>query len=158
VVTRIARIFNTYGPRMHEDDGRVVSNFVLQALRGEPITIYGEGTQTRSFCYVSDLIEGFVRLMALGHDPGPVNLGNPRESTIRELAELVLALTAGKSQLRKEPLPIDDPTRRCPDIAKAKAVLDWEPRVPLEEGLRKTIEYMRKVVIERNPTQRPPGL
>jgi nucleoside-diphosphate-sugar epimerase len=96
--------------------------------------------------------------MALEHDPGPVNLGNPRESTIRELAELVLALTAGKSQLRKESLPIDDPTRRCPDIAKAKAVLDWEPRVPLEEGLRKTIEYMRKVVIERTPTQRPPGL
>jgi UDP-glucuronate decarboxylase len=156
VVTRIARIFNTYGPRMHEDDGRVVSNFVLQALRGEPITIYGEGSQTRSFCYVSDLIDGFIKLMALQHDPGPVNLGNPRESTIRELAELVLALTAGKSQLRKEPLPIDDPTRRCPDISKAKALLDWEPRVPLEEGLRKTIEYMREVVVATS-TQRPPA-
>src|SRR6185503_2448245 len=109
VQTRIARIFNTYGPRMHEDDGRVVSNFVLQALRNEPITIYGEGSQTRSFCYCSDLIEGFVRMMALNDDPGPVNLGNPRESTVRELANMVLRLTDSQSKLVVEPLPVDDP-------------------------------------------------
>jgi UDP-glucuronate decarboxylase len=146
VSARIARIFNTYGPRMHENDGRVVSNFVLQALRGEPITIYGDGQQTRSFCYVSDLIEGFIRLMALPEDPGPVNLGNPRESTIEELADLVLRMTGSKSALVREPLPIDDPTRRCPDITKAKRLLGWEPRVPLEEGLGQTIAYMAEVV------------
>jgi UDP-glucuronate decarboxylase len=146
VVTRIARIFNTYGPRMHEDDGRVVSNFVLQALRGEPITIYGNGEQTRSFCYASDLIEGFIRLIALEQDPGPVNLGNPRESTIRELAELVLRLTQSKSKLRLDPLPVDDPVRRCPDISRAKQLLAWEPRVSLEAGIAQTIEYMRTVV------------
>jgi UDP-glucuronate decarboxylase len=156
VITRIARIFNTYGPRMHEDDGRVVSNFVLQALRDEPITIYGNGEQTRSFCYVSDLIDGFIRLMALEQDPGPVNLGNPRESTILELAEIVLKLTGSRSELRREPLPVDDPTRRCPDITKAKALLGWQPQVPLEEGLRKTIEYMREIA--ERPTQRPPSL
>jgi UDP-glucuronate decarboxylase len=147
VATRIVRIFNTYGPRMHEDDGRVVSNFVLQALRDEPITIYGDGSQTRSFCYCSDLVEGFVRMMALDDDPGPVNLGNPRESTVRELAEMVLRLTNSRSKLVIEPLPVDDPTRRCPDIAKAKRLLDWEPKVKLEEGLMKTIEYMRDVVV-----------
>jgi UDP-glucuronate decarboxylase len=146
VVTRIARIFNTYGPRMHEDDGRVVSNFVLQALRGEPITIYGNGEQTRSFCYASDLIEGFIRLIALEQDPGPVNLGNPRESTIRELAELVLRLTNSKSKLRLDPLPVDDPVRRCPDISRAKQLLGWEPRVALESGIAQTIEYMRTIV------------
>jgi len=145
VVARVARIFNTYGPRMHENDGRVVSNFVLQALRGEPITIYGEGTQTRSFCYVSDLIEGFLRLMALPEDPGPVNLGNPRESTIRELAELVLQFVESKSKLVLEPLPIDDPTQRCPNIEKANRLLGWQPVVPLEEGLRNTIAYMREI-------------
>ena len=147
VASRIARIFNTYGPRMHEDDGRVVSNFVLQALRGELITIYGDGSQTRSFCYVSDLVEGFVRLIALEDDPGPVNLGNPRESTIRELAELVLRLTGSSSKLKIEPLPVDDPVRRCPDIAKARRLLGWEPTVPLEQGLTETIDYMREVVI-----------
>ncbi len=146
VVARIARIFNTYGPRMHEDDGRVVSNFVLQALRGQPITIYGDGSQTRSFCYVSDLIEGFIRLMALQDDPGPVNLGNPRESTIRELAEIVISLVGSRSTLRLDPLPVDDPTRRCPDISKAKRLLGWEPKVALEEGLTKTIAYMREIV------------
>jgi UDP-glucuronate decarboxylase len=145
VVARIARIFNTYGPRMHEDDGRVVSNFVLQALRGEPITIYGNGSQTRSFCYVSDLIEGFIRLMALQEDPGPVNLGNPRESTVRELAELVLQLVGSKSKLVLEPLPVDDPTQRCPNIEKAKRLLGWEPKVPLEQGLHNTIAYMREI-------------
>jgi UDP-glucuronate decarboxylase len=148
VVARIARIFNTYGPRMHEDDGRVVSNFVLQALRHEPITIYGDGAQTRSFCYCSDLIEGFIRLMSLTEDPGPVNLGNPRESTVRELAEIVLRLTDSRSRLIEEPLPVDDPVRRCPDITKAKRLLDWEPKVALEDGLMKTIEYMRDVVVQ----------
>jgi UDP-glucuronate decarboxylase len=147
VVTRIARIFNTYGPRMHEDDGRVVSNFVLQALRNESITIYGNGLQTRSFCYVSDLIEGFILLMATPEDPGPVNLGNPRESTIHELAELVLKLVRTNSTLRLDPLPVDDPTRRCPDIAKAKRLLGWEPKVSLEQGLERTVAYMRDVVL-----------
>jgi UDP-glucuronate decarboxylase len=148
VVTRIARIFNTYGPRMHEDDGRVVSNFVLQALRDESITIYGNGLQTRSFCYVSDLVEGFIGLMALQEDPGPVNLGNPRESTIHELAEIVIKLVRSKSTLRLDPLPVDDPTRRCPNIAKAKRLLGWEPKVSLEEGLQRTIDYMREVVLQ----------
>ena len=148
VATRIARIFNTYGPRMHEDDGRVVSNFVLQALRDQPITIYGDGTQTRSFCYVSDLVAAFVKLMLLPDDPGPVNLGNPRESTVRELADLVLRLTQSRSELKIEPLPVDDPTRRCPDIGKARELLGWEPRVALEEGLTRTIEYMREVVVD----------
>jgi UDP-glucuronate decarboxylase len=148
VATRVARIFNTYGPRMHEDDGRVVSNFVLQALRDKPITIYGDGGQTRSFCYVSDMIQGFVRLQALSDDPGPVNLGNPRESTIRELAELIMRLTSTKSKLRVEPLPVGDPVRRCPDISKAKRLLGWEPRITLEEGLLKTIEYMREAVVQ----------
>jgi len=147
VRTRIARIFNTYGPRMHEDDGRVVSNFVLQALRGLPITMYGDGSQTRSFCYCSDLIEGFIALMNLPEDPGPVNLGNPRESTIKELAEMVVKLIGSKSELCFDPLPVDDPTRRCPDITKARRVLGWEPKVPLEDGLQRTIQYMRDVVL-----------
>ena len=141
--TRIARIFNTYGPRMHQDDGRVVSNFVLQALRNEPITIYGKGDQTRSFCFVSDLIEGFVRLLNTEEDPGPVNLGNPSERTIKQLAEMIIELTGSKSELVFKPLPVDDPTRRCPDIGKAKRLLDWEPRVSIEEGLQHTIDYFR---------------
>jgi UDP-glucuronate decarboxylase len=132
---------------MHEDDGRVVSNFVLQALRGLPITMYGDGSQTRSFCYCSDLIEGFLGLMNLPEDPGPVNLGNPRESTIKELAEMVVKLIGSKSELRFDPLPVDDPTRRCPDITKARRVLGWEPKVPLEQGLERTIQYMRDVVL-----------
>lgn len=144
VTTRIARIFNTYGPRMHENDGRVVSNFVLQALRNEPITLYGDGQQTRSFCYVSDLIEGFTRLLQLPEDPGPVNLGNPSERTIRELAELVISLTGSRSQVVFRPLPVDDPTRRCPDISKAKRLLDWSPQVPLDEGVRRTVDYFRR--------------
>jgi UDP-glucuronate decarboxylase len=149
VASRIARIFNTYGPRMHENDGRVVSNFVLQALRGDAITVYGKGEQTRSFCYVSDLVEGFVRLLATRDDPGPVNLGNPSERTIKDLAELTIRLTGSRSQLLYEPLPIDDPTRRCPDIGKAKALLDWEPQVSIEQGLNATIGYFRDYLSHR---------
>jgi UDP-glucuronate decarboxylase len=149
VASRIVRIFNTYGPRMHENDGRVVSNFVLQALRGEPITIYGQGEQTRSFCYATDLIEGFVRLLATTEDPGPVNIGNPSERTIKDLAELTIRLTGSKSELRYEPLPIDDPTRRCPDISRAKELLNWEPQVSIEEGLGKTISYFREYLRHR---------
>lgn len=139
---KVARIFNTYGPRMHPQDGRVVSNFIIQALQGEPITIYGDGQQSRSFCYVDDLVEGFLRLMETGPDfPGPVNLGNPNEFTIRELAEAVIDLTGSKSQLVQLPLPQDDPRQRQPDISLAKAKLDWEPKVQLREGLTKTIAY-----------------
>jgi len=138
---RVARIFNTYGPRMHPNDGRVVSNFVVQALKGEPITIYGEGKQTRSFCYVEDLIDGLIRLMNQNEITGPVNIGNPREMTIRELAELVIAKTGAKSKLVFKPLPEDDPLQRQPNIALAKAKLGWEPKVPLEAGLEKTIAY-----------------
>jgi UDP-glucuronate decarboxylase len=143
---RIARIFNTYGPRMAFDDGRVVSNFVLQALRGEPITIYGDGLQTRSFCYVSDLVRGLIKLMNV-EDPtftGPVNLGNPGEFTMLQLAENVIELTDSKSKLEFRPLPKDDPKQRQPDISKAKAILDWEPQVALRDGLAKTIENFRQ--------------
>lgn len=139
---KIGRIFNTYGPRMHPRDGRVVSNFIIQALQGEPITIYGDGSQTRSFCYVDDLINGFVAFMEA--DPsitGPINLGNPGEFTIRELAEKVVELTGSKSPIISEPLPQDDPKQRRPDIALAKEKLGWEPAIPLETGLKKTIEY-----------------
>ncbi|HVU23198.1 MAG TPA: UDP-glucuronic acid decarboxylase family protein [Opitutus sp.] len=140
---RVIRIFNTYGPRMHEADGRVVSNFIVQALRGEDITIYGDGSQTRSFCYVDDLIEGFVRFMAQTETIGPMNLGNPGEFTIRELAELTLKLVGGRSRIVAKPLPADDPKQRQPDIAMAKRILGWAPKVPLEEGLAKTIAYFR---------------
>jgi UDP-glucuronate decarboxylase len=141
---RVIRIFNTYGPRMHEADGRVVSNFIVQALRGEDITIYGDGSQTRSFCYVDDLIEGFVRFMKQSETVGPVNLGNPGEFTMRELAELTLKLVGGKSKLVHKPLPSDDPKQRQPDITLAKKYLGgWEPTVPLEEGLRRTIAYFK---------------
>ena len=143
---RIARIFNTYGPRMDPHDGRVVSNFITQALQGTPLTIFGEGRQTRSFCYVDDLVEGFVRLMDQNTTTGPINLGNPGEFTMLELAQLVLKLTGSKSKLTHEPLPADDPKQRCPDITRAKAVLDWSPRVPLEEGLKKTIPYYRQAL------------
>jgi UDP-glucuronate decarboxylase len=139
---KVARIFNTYGPRMHPNDGRVVSNFVVQALKGEPITLYGEGMQTRSFCYVDDLVEGFLRFMATGDEvTGPINLGNPGEFTIRALAEKVVELTGSKSQIEYRPLPQDDPQQRQPDITKAKAVLDWEPTIQLESGLKKTVAY-----------------
>jgi len=139
---KVARIFNTYGPRMHPHDGRVVSNFIMQALKGEDITIYGDGQQTRSFCYATDLIEGWMRLMATGDDvTGPINLGNPGEFTMIELAENVIELTDSKSTLVFEPLPADDPKQRKPDITLAKEKLGWEPTVPLREGLAKTIEY-----------------
>ena len=141
---RVARIFNTYGPRMHRRDGRVVSNFILQALAGEPITIYGDGSQTRAFCYVDDLIDGLVRLMATPDQvTGPVNLGNPQETTVRALAERVIALTGSASKLVFEPLPEDDPMQRCPDIGLATSVLDWTPTTPLDAGLEKTIAYFR---------------
>ncbi|MFO1418453.1 MAG: UDP-glucuronic acid decarboxylase family protein [Methylotetracoccus sp.] len=147
---KVARIFNTYGPRMHPNDGRVVSNFIVQALRNEPITIYGEGLQTRSFCFVDDLIEGFVRLMDTDDSfTGPVNLGNPSEFTIRELAEKVIDLTGSKSHLTFEPLPSDDPMQRKPDIALARGVLGWEPTIQLEEGLRRTIAYFDDLLADR---------
>ncbi len=144
---KVVRIFNTYGPRMHPADGRVVSNFIMQALRGEDITIFGDGSQTRSFCYVDDLIEAFVRMMGSRTDfTGPVNTGNPNEFTIRELAELVIEMTASGSKLIQLPLPSDDPTQRKPDISLARKELDWEPKVQLREGLGKTIEYFRDFV------------
>ncbi|MHC1790423.1 UDP-glucuronic acid decarboxylase family protein [Solidesulfovibrio sp.] len=139
---KVARIFNTYGPRMHPNDGRVVSNFIIQALRGEPLTVYGQGQQTRSFCYVDDLIEAFIRLMDTPDDfTGPVNTGNPGEFTILELAKLVIEYTGSKSVIEYRPLPTDDPKQRRPDITLAKAKLGWEPKVALAEGLRKTIDY-----------------
>jgi UDP-glucuronate decarboxylase len=144
---KVARIFNTYGPRMHPNDGRVVSNFIMQALQGESITIYGDGSQTRSFCYVDDLIEAFVRLMGTADEiTGPINTGNPGEFSMLELASLVIELTNSKSKLIFEPLPADDPKQRQPDITLAKKVLDWEPTVKLEEGLKHTIAYFEKHV------------
>ena len=142
VDTRIARIFNTYGPRLHPGDGRVISNFMMQALRGEPLTIYGDGSQTRSFCYVDDLIEGIV-LLSRSEEHLPVNLGNPEEFTILDCAKAVLEVTGSESQLSYIDLPVDDPTRRRPDIAKARALLAWEPRVGLMEGLRKSLQFFR---------------
>ena len=139
---KVARIFNTYGPRMHPNDGRVVSNFIVQALRHEPITVYGKGRQTRSFCYVSDTVDALLRLMASDEDfTGPVNIGNPHECTVLELAEQIISLTNSKSEIVFRPLPNDDPARRCPDITLAKAMLDWAPTVPLHEGLLRTIGY-----------------
>ena len=144
---KVARIFNTYGPRMHPDDGRVVSNFIVQALEGRDITIYGDGSQTRSFCFCDDLIEGFVRLMNSGDDvTGPINLGNPGEFTMVQLAETVLRLTGSKSKLIFMPLPADDPRQRQPNIDKARDVLGWAPTVPLEQGLERTIAYFRKKI------------
>ena len=142
VQIKVARIFNTYGPRMHPNDGRVVSNFIVQALQGRDITIYGDGRQTRSFCYVDDLVDGFIRLMATGDEvTGPINLGNPGEFTMLELAQKVISLTGSASKIVHQPLPQDDPRQRRPDIGKAKAVLDWTPRTQLDEGLGKTIAY-----------------
>ncbi|MDA1131873.1 MAG: SDR family oxidoreductase [Proteobacteria bacterium] len=144
---KVARIFNTYGPRMHPNDGRVVSNFIVQALTGVPITIYGDGQQTRSFCYVDDMIDAFVRLMATPDEfTGPVNLGNPTENTMLELAEVVLRLTGSRSKLVHAPLPKDDPVQRLPDITLAKKTLDWRPAVALEEGLERTIAYFRTIL------------
>lgn len=150
---RVARIFNTYGPRMHPNDGRVVSNFIVQALNNEDITLYGDGEQTRSFCFVDDQIEGFLRFMDLpagGNGqpgfPGPINLGNPREFTIRQLAELVIELTGSKSNLVFQPLPVDDPKQRQPDISLARSLLNWEPNISLETGLKRTISYFESVL------------
>ncbi len=143
---RIVRIFNTYGPRMHENDGRVVSNFIVQALQNRPITVYGKGEQTRSFCYVDDLVRGFIALMA-SDVRVPVNIGNPGEFTVKELAEKVIAKTGSKSQIVYEPLPVDDPGRRRPDITRAKQLLGWEPTIPLDKGLDSTIDYFRKRVV-----------
>jgi UDP-glucuronate decarboxylase len=149
---KVVRIFNTYGPRMHPNDGRVVSNFIVQALKGEDITVYGDGSQTRAFCYVDDLIDGFVRMMATGDEiTGPINLGNPVEIPVRELAERVIRLIGSRSQLVFRPLPVDDPLQRCPDIGKAKEILGWEPRVALEQGLEKTIAYFDRLLRERGP-------
>ena len=151
---KVARIFNTYGPRMHPNDGRVVSNFIMQALRNEPITLYGDGQQTRSFCYVDDLIEGFVRFMASRDGfTGPVNLGNPNEFTIRQLAEKVIELTGSRSKLTFNPLPSDDPKQRQPNISLAKAELGWEPKTQLAEGLTKTIAYFEGVVRRGNTAE-----
>ena len=154
---KVVRIFNTYGPRMRPDDGRVISNFIVQALHNKPITIYGDGSQTRSFCYINDLIEGVVRMMDyetgsqkksrdytkphLSGFPGPINIGNPHEVSIREIAGKVVNLSKSKSTIVYEDLPEDDPRRRCPDITKAKQLLDWSPDIALDEGLKKTIEY-----------------
>jgi UDP-glucuronate decarboxylase len=149
---KVARIFNTYGPRMHLNDGRVVSNFIVQALNDEPITIYGDGSQTRSFCYVDDMIEAFVRLMGSADDfTGPVNLGNPRELTIGDLAQKIVAFTGSKSEVIFKPLPSDDPVRRCPDITRAQQNLCWEPKVPLEEGLQRTIAYFADLLGRSRP-------
>lgn len=144
---KVARIFNTYGPRMHPDDGRVVSNFIMQALRGQPITIYGHGRQTRSFCYRDDLVDGLMRLMATDDDvTGPINIGNPTEMTIRELAQKVIEMTGAGSVLVEEPLPADDPMQRKPDIARAREILDWAPTTSLEDGLRPTIAYFKALM------------
>jgi len=149
---RVARIFNTYGPRMHPNDGRVVSNFAMQALRGEPITLFGDGVQTRAFCYVDDLIEGFLNLMDAPDElTGPINLGNPNEFTIRELAELVVDLTGSKSKIVHKPLPVDDPVQRCPDIGKAREALGWEPKIELRDGLVRTLAYFERLLLSNDP-------
>jgi len=144
---RVARIFNTYGPRMHPHDGRVVSNFIVQALQGAPITLYGDGSQTRAFCFVDDLIEGFLRLMATAdHVTGPVNLGNPQETSVAELAEMVIALIGSRSPIIRLPLPVDDPVQRCPDITLATTLLAWRPTTALADGLTRTIAYFDKLL------------
>jgi UDP-glucuronate decarboxylase len=148
VPIRVMRIFNTYGPRMHPNDGRVVSNFILQALQNQDITVYGNGSQTRSFCYVDDLIRGMIAMMEQDQMPGPVNFGNPGEISMLELAERVIGLTASRSRIVFAPLPEDDPRQREPDISLAKATLGWQPRVSLEDGLRETIAYFRQVLAE----------
>ncbi len=151
---RVARIFNTYGPRMDTGDGRVVSNLIVQALRGEPMTIHGDGRQTRSFCYVDDMIEALLRLMNAADDAcGPMNLGNPAEVTVRELALRIRELTGTASKLVYRPMPVDDPTRRCPDISRARSRLGWEPRVPLDEGLRRTIAWFESVLARGRAAQ-----
>jgi UDP-glucuronate decarboxylase len=153
---KVVRIFNTYGPRMHPNDGRVVSNFIVQALKGDPITLYGDGMQTRAFCYVDDMIEGWLRLMAAPDDVvGPINIGNPHEIPVKELAERIIQMTGSKSRIDHRPLPVDDPLQRCPDITRAKNLLGWQPTVPLEVGLEKTIAYFDRLLTDRGEkTQR----
>jgi len=152
---RVVRIFNTYGPRMHPNDGRVVSNFIVQALKGEPITLYGDGSQTRAFCYVDDLIEGFLRMMDAPDDiTGPMNLGNPVEMSVAELAELVVDLTGSRSRIVYRPLPVDDPIQRCPDISQASALLEWRPRTAIRPGLQRTIAYFDRLLGERGEIPR----
>ena len=154
---KVVRIFNTYGPRMHPNDGRVVSNFIVQALRGEDITLFGDGSQTRAFCYVDDLIEGFLRMMATGEEvTGPINIGNPHEIPVRALAERVIALTGSRSRIVYRPLPQDDPTQRCPDITRARAVLGWEPSIALDDGLSRTIAYFERLLAERGGAKESP--
>ena len=152
---RVVRIFNTYGPRMHPNDGRVVSNFIVQALRNEPITLYGDGSQTRAFCYVDDMIDGLVRMMAAPDDiTGPINLGNPVETSVSELAHLIVELTGSRSKIEHRPLPVDDPVQRCPDISQAKGLLEWEPRTALRPGLERTIVYFDELLgarVKREP-------
>jgi UDP-glucuronate decarboxylase len=149
---RIGRIFNTYGPRMAVEDGRVISNFVVQALRGKPLTVYGDGSQTRSFCYASDMVRGLLALMDSGRLEGPMNLGNPDEFPILEVAETIIRITKSSSRIVHEPLPQDDPVRRCPDITRARTQLGWTPEVGLEEGLKRTVEYFRsKIAAGSNP-------
>jgi UDP-glucuronate decarboxylase len=146
---RVVRIFNTYGPRMHPNDGRVVSNFIVQALKNEPITLYGDGTQTRAFCYVDDMIDGLVRMMAAPDDiTGPINLGNPVETSVAELAHLIVGLTGSRSKIEHRPLPVDDPVQRCPDISQATALLEWQPLVKLETGLSRTITYFDELLTQ----------
>jgi UDP-glucuronate decarboxylase len=153
---KVMRIFNTYGPRMHPDDGRVVSNFIIQALRGKPITLYGDGSQTRAFCFVTDIVEGFVRLMNTGDEvTGPVNMGHPQEISVRELAERIVRLTGSRSTIEYRPLPQDDPTQRCPDITLARRLLDWGPTVELEDGLRRTIDYFAGLIARAEPDSAP---
>jgi UDP-glucuronate decarboxylase len=153
---RVVRIFNTYGPRMHPNDGRVVSNFIVQALKNEPITLYGDATQTRAFCYVDDLIEGFLRMMdAPDTMIGPMNLGNPVETSVAELAQMIIDLTGSRSEITHKPLPIDDPIQRCPDISQAKSVLNWEPRTALKAGLERTIAYFDKLLSESGEITKP---
>jgi UDP-glucuronate decarboxylase len=156
VAIRVVRIFNTYGPRMHPNDGRVVSNFIVQALKNEPITLYGDGSQTRAFCYVDDLIEGFLRMMAAPDEViGPVNLGNPVETSVAELAGLVIELTGSRSKLVRRPLPIDDPIQRCPDISQAQELLKWQPKTPLRTGLKRTIEYFDGLLTQLGDIRKP---
>jgi UDP-glucuronate decarboxylase len=152
---RVVRIFNTYGPRMHPNDGRVVSNFIVQALKNEPITLYGDGSQTRAFCYVDDLLNGFVRMMDAPDDiTGPMNLGNPVETSVAELAELIVELTGSRSKVTYGPLPVDDPIQRCPDISQASALLDWKPRTSLRSGLQRTIAYFDRLLADRDDITR----
>jgi UDP-glucuronate decarboxylase len=158
VQIKVARIFNTYGPRMHPNDGRVVSNFIVQSLRGEDITLYGDGMQTRAFCYVDDLIDGLMRLMATGPETtGPINIGNPHEIPVRELAERVIRLTGSSSKIVHRPLPQDDPMQRCPDITLARTVLGWAPKVALDDGLTKAAAYFRQMLAESQAREHAPA-